>query len=249
MDHAAVLYIPVLTTVLSLGFAAAVFRRYLERGRPLHLLWWSAGILMFGVGTFMEGWTALFGWDESVFRAWYISGALLGAAPLAQGTVYLLLERRIANRLTVVLAGWILLAAVLVLLSPVDAAKAEEHRLTADVLEWSRVRFFSPFVNTYAAAFLIGGAIVSARRYRGSPATSGRFAGNVCIAIGAILPGIGGSFTRAGYTEVLYVTELAGILFIYAGFRLNVRGRPARPAPERAASVGSRAEAGPIHGE
>lgn len=237
-----VLYIPVLTTVLSFGFATAVFRRYLERGRPPHLLWWSAGILLFGVGTFMEGWTALFGWDEPVFRAWYISGALLGGAPLAQGTAYLLLERRVANRLTIVLAGWILLATVLVLLSPVDAARAEEHRLTADVLEWGWVRFFSPFVNTYAAVFLIGGAIVSARRFRGSPAAAGRFAGNVSIAVGAILPGIGGSFTRAGYTEVLYVTEFIGILFIYAGFRLNVRGRPARASAGRAGSAGSRAE-------
>jgi len=41
------------------------------------------------VGTFMEGWTAIFGWNETIFRSWYISGALLGGAPLAQGTVYL----------------------------------------------------------------------------------------------------------------------------------------------------------------
>lgn len=45
--------------------------------------------------------------------------------------------------------------------------------------------------------------------------------GNVCIAIGALLPGIGGAFTRFGYTEVLYVTELAGLLLIYVGFRYN----------------------------
>ena len=45
--------------------------------------------------------------------------------------------------------------------------------------------------------------------------------GNVVIAVGAILPGIGGSFTRAGYTEVLYVTEFVGIILIYAGYRLN----------------------------
>ena len=41
------------------------------------------------------------------------------------------------------------------------------------------------------------------------------------IAIGALLPGIGGPFTRFGHTEVLYVTELIGLLFIYAGFRFN----------------------------
>jgi hypothetical protein len=40
--------------------------------------------------------------------------------------------------------------------------------------------------------------------------------------VGAILPGIGGSFTRFGHVEVLYVTELVGLLVIYAGYRLIV---------------------------
>ena len=42
--------------------------------------------------------------------------------------------------------------------------------------------------------------------------------GNTLIAIGALLPGIGGAFTRAGYVEVLYVTELVGLVLIWAGY-------------------------------
>ena len=42
------------------------------------------------------------------------------------------------------------------------------------------------------------------------------------IAIGAILPGIGGTATRMGYTEVLYVTELIGLLLIWTGYRISV---------------------------
>ena len=49
------------------------------------------------------------------------------------------------------------------------------------------------------------------------------------IAVGALLPGIGGSFTRFGHTEVLYVTEFIGIILIYLGYRLAVRGAPASP--------------------
>jgi hypothetical protein len=48
--------------------------------------------------------------------------------------------------------------------------------------------------------------------------------GNVLIAVGALLPGIGGAFTRFGYTEVLYVTELIGLCLVYAGYRFNVGG-------------------------
>ncbi|MCK9518098.1 MAG: hypothetical protein M0R74_03570, partial [Dehalococcoidia bacterium] len=178
-------------------------------------------------GTFMEGFTTIFGWKEPIFRAWYISGALLGGAPLAQGTVYLMLERQTAHRLAVALVGFVAVASLFVILTPLDTALVEEHRLTGKVIQWEWVRFFSPFVNTYAFIFLVGGAVVSARKYAGTPSTRDRFFGNICIAVGAILPGIGGSFTRAGYTEVLYVTEFIGIIFIYIGFRLNTRSKDA----------------------
>ncbi len=82
-------FIPIGTTLVAACFAPLVFRRWRERRSGPHLLWWSIGIAMYGVGTFTESFTTLFGWHEPVFRAWYISGALLGGAPLAQGTVYL----------------------------------------------------------------------------------------------------------------------------------------------------------------
>ncbi|NND15017.1 MAG: hypothetical protein HKN89_01685, partial [Eudoraea sp.] len=46
------------------------------------------------------------------------------------------------------------------------------------------------------------------------------FKGNIWIAIGALLPGIGGSFTRFGYVEVLFITELIGLVCIYVGYRM-----------------------------
>ena len=84
-------YIPIVTTALCVPFAREIYRRYRAHPERLHLLWWSLGILTYGVGTFTEATTTLVGWREPIFRAWYISGALLGGAPLAQGTVYLLL--------------------------------------------------------------------------------------------------------------------------------------------------------------
>ncbi|MBI2767564.1 MAG: hypothetical protein HYX53_16835 [Chloroflexi bacterium] len=235
----AVLYIPIFTTVLAGVFAAVVFRRYRRKERGVHLLWWAAGILLFGVGTFVEGFTALFGWNEGIFRAWYISGALLGGAPLAQGTAYLLLKRRTADRLAAVLVAVIVVAAVFVLLTPVDAAKADDNKLSGKVIEWAWVRAFSPFINTYAFVMLVGGAAYSARRFHRTAATHDRFVGNVLIAVGGLLPGIGGSFTRFGHTEVLYVTEFVGIVLIFAGYRFNVRARPAVRHEKTAAAAGA----------
>jgi hypothetical protein len=232
-----ILYIPIVTTIFALCFAWIVWQRYRQKGGA-HLLWWAVGIFIYGIGTFAEGFVTLFGWNATVFRAWYISGALLGGAPLAQGTVYLLLQRPTANRLTWILIPFIIIAACFVLLTPLDYSLVEPHRLSSRIIEWRWARLFSPFINTYAFIFLVGGAILSAYRFRKNSSTRHKFIGNVYIAIGALLPGIGGAFTRFGYTEVLYVTELIGLLLIHIGYRYNVHGKipiiGTRAATERA---------------
>ncbi len=158
-------YIPIVTTTLCGPFALEIYRRYRAHPERLHLLWWSIGILTYGVGTLTEAMTTLVGWREPIFRAWYISGALLGGAPLAQGTVYLLLAKRTAHLLTVVLVSYVAIASVAVVLSPIQYDVVEPHRLSGQVLGWQWVRYFSPLVNLYAVVFLIGGAILSALRY------------------------------------------------------------------------------------
>ncbi len=168
------------------------------------------------------------------FKFWYIVGALLGGAPLAQGTVWLLLRRSTARRLTIALVSVVMVAATCVVLSPINYAAVDPVLPSGRALGWQWVRAFSPFINTYAVVFLIGGAILSAWRFGrkaaqeegGAGIAQDRFVGNVFIALGAILPGIGGGASRAGYTEVLYATELVGITLIWVGYWLNVRKRP-----------------------
>jgi hypothetical protein len=85
----------------------------------------------------------------------------------------------------------------------------------------------SPFINTYAVLFLVGGAVWSAWRYFTETDGGPRMWGNLAIAMGAILPGIGGTFTRFGHVEVLYVTELLGVLFVWLGYRVISKDRTA----------------------
>lgn len=236
MQPTLVHYVPVVTTLLAIPFALEIYRRWRAYPDRLHLLWWAIGIATYGAGTFTEAWTTLFGWNPVIFKAWYITGALLGGAPLAQGTVYLMLKRGTAHRLSAALILYVLVASVCVVLAPVDYSLVEGHRLTGRVFGWSWVRLFSPVVNLYAVVFLIGGAILSAIRYSQDSATKHRMYANVLIAFGAILPGIGGTATRMGHTEVLYVTELAGMLLTWIGYRISVRPVvPAhvQPAPAR----------------
>ena len=227
-------YVPVVTTLLAVPFALEIFRRWRAFPERLHLLWWAIGVATYGAGTFTEAFTTLFGWNPVIFKAWYITGALLGGAPLAQGTVYLMLKRKVANALTATLILYVLLAAACVVIAPVDYAQVETHRLTGRVFAWPWVRLFSPVVNLYAVVFLIGGAILSAIRYSHDATTRHRMYANILIAIGAILPGVGGSATRFGYTEVLYVTELIGLLLTWTGYRISVRPIVPVPNPVRA---------------
>lgn len=226
--------LPMATTVAAIAFAAVMARHWSEKRHAVYLAWWAAGMFLYGVGALMESVITLFGWSEPVFRAWYILGALLGAAPLAQGTVYLLLKRQTANALTLTLVSTILIAAVCVLLTPIDHSKVEAHRLSGKVMAWQWVRWFSPFINLYAISFLVGGAIYSAWRYWKEHGSGNRCLGNVLIAVGALLPGIGGTLIRFGHTEWLYVTELIALVPIWAGYTM-IKNDPGASIHERQA--------------
>lgn len=236
--HRAVLLLPVATTLLAAFFTWQLATRYRAKGGGPHLLWWGIGMVTYGLGTFTEAYTSLFGWNAAVFRAWYIVGAFLGGYPLAQGSIFLLMNRKFARRSAWIVSCCIAAASVTVLLTPLDAGLAETHRLSGQVIAWHWVRLISPFINLYSVVFLVGGAVVSAWRFSRHPSLRHRYLGNIWIAIGAILPGIGGSLTRAGYVEALYITELVGLLCIYRGYRLNIAGQPAA-APSAAATVGA----------
>lgn len=218
-------YLPLATTVISAVFCVVIFRRYKQRKSGLHLLWWGIGIVTYGLGTALESAITLSGNTVALNKAWYIAGALLGGYPLAQGSVFLLLSRRTARVLTGVTLPLIVVVSVFVLLSPVNLDRLELHRPSGAILGWQWVRLFTPFINIYAFIFLVGGAILSAVRYarQTGGANGTRAIGNALIAFGAILPGIGGSFAKAGKVEALYIGEFVGILFIWAGYTMCVR--------------------------
>jgi hypothetical protein len=227
-------YVPVATTVLAGIFCATLLRRYFARGRGPHLLWWAGGVFCYGLGTAFEASITLFGNTPMLNKLWYVAGALLGGYPLAQGTVYLLLRRRTAHILTFMTVPFILFFSILVLLSPVNLELMESHRPAGAVLGWSWIRAFTPIINTYAVVSLIGGAILSAVRYAQNTASSHRAIGNAFIAFGALLPGVGGSMTKFGYVEWLYVCEFLGLLFIWTGYAFCVK----KPLPSREAALG-----------
>jgi hypothetical protein len=216
----AVHYLPLGTTLIALIFCSLLLHRFVKGKRTPHLLWWTVGVACYGLGTFAESLITLTGNSVFLSKFWYITGALLGGYPLAQGSVYLLYSRRFANRLTAISLPFVILTSLLVILSPVVTELMQPHRPSGTFVAWKWLRLMTPFINTYAVIFLIGGAAVSSWRYFKQKHLSNLARGNAFIAFGAILPAIGGSLAKAGIVEALYVLEFLGLIFIWLGDRI-----------------------------
>ncbi|MDO9157477.1 MAG: hypothetical protein Q7U17_11415 [Sediminibacterium sp.] len=130
------------------------------------------------------------------------------------------MKKKFADSTSILLSVFIVVASISVILTPILLPDNFDYKLSGKVFEWKWVRYFSPIINIYAFIFLVGGAIYSALKYYRQGIKEAPFRGNIFIAIGGLLPGIGGSFTRAGYVEVLYVTEFLGLVLIYYGYKI-----------------------------
>lgn len=211
-------FLPLFSTIISAYFSIIILKRYFQKREAKHLLWWGIGVIAYGAGTLVESINTIFGWNEIIFKSWYILGALLGGAPLALGSLYLLAGKKTGDVFTKLLIVTVTITALFVIFSPIKYNLVETSILNSKVLEWQQIRMVSPFINSFAAIFLIGGAIYSAFRYFSNRENINRAVGNLFIAVGAILPGIGGVYSRMGHTEILYIGEFIGIILIWFGY-------------------------------
>jgi len=214
--------LPFTSAAISFVFAFLLFRRYLARRGP-HLLLWGTGMVFYGIGGFCEGYYGAFGWNPLIFRLWYLVGAILVAAWLGQGTVYLLAKRKWANALMVLLALGSLYAAFRVLSAELDPSlmTTSVHtgsELSGHAIVTSGVRGLTPIFNLYGTVTLVGGALYSAWIFWRKRVLLHRTIGNILFAAGALLPAFGGSFSRMGFSGALYVSELLGAVLLFIGF-------------------------------
>ncbi len=224
-------YISIISTIVTLIFAVAVFVRYRQRGGT-HLLLWGIGLVFYGLGTLSEA-ILVFGFHPLALRVWYLTGAMLTAAWLGQGTVHLLVRKRgVAGTLTVILALVSILAAALVLTAPVDAAASfnlnepvsAQYR---DIMgRSSPVILLTILLNIYGTLGLVGGALYSSFIFWRKRVLADRMLGNILIAAGALMPAMAGSMLNAGLADWLYLSEFVGVVLMYVGFLKATASRP-----------------------
>lgn len=217
-------YLPILSTLVTAIFTWAVFKRYLERKR-IYLLFWAFGLLLYGLGTLSEVILG-FVFNPWVLKLWYLCGAMLTAAWLGQGSIALLVRKgRLASVSATALGVVSVLALVLVATAGVTGAAASYNVASpasvqyGDILERGGLMIFLTIIlNIYGTLGLVGGALYSAFIFWRKRVLANRMYGNVLIAAGALMPALGGSFTKAGLPDWLYVSELLGAILMFLGF-------------------------------
>lgn len=242
-------YLPFLSAAVSWAFAAALLRRYTVGRRPYTLLW-GLGMVWFGLGTTTEALHGLGGWNATIFRLWYLSGAMLTAAWLGQGTVYLLLRRGVAHVLMAVLLAVSALAVFLIFQADLDPGLLEGDQLSGKAIVGPVLgemntplpRLVTPFTNIYGTVALVGGAVYSAWIFWRKRILANRVIGNVLIALGALSPAWGGTLARLGQPAYLYGSELVGAVLMFLGFlraTAPTEETATEPAPEPISSAQS----------
>jgi hypothetical protein len=92
--------LPTVTSILALVFSLALFDQWRERRGGFQLIW-AFGMLFYGIAAGAEALAAMGGWNEALYRTWYLTGAVLTAGWLGLGTALLLARTRFGYAIAV----------------------------------------------------------------------------------------------------------------------------------------------------
>jgi hypothetical protein len=237
----ATLILPFLSTVIMALFTVYVLQRFVVR-RKLHFLFWGLGLAMFAIGSFSEAYLAI-AWNRWVFFSWYLFGAILTAAWIGQGTVYLLIRKPRAHILTGILVVGSLLAAYMLLRTmpeinadsfvTTEPISEQYHGMMPEISEGGQVRRTTPFFNIYGLITLVGGALYSTFLFWRKRVLPNRAIGNVLIAAGALTIASASTLTRFGYGSYLYLGELLAAILMFSGFLVAAAPRTESTSRDR----------------
>ncbi len=216
---------PAIAAIVALICSVIVGWDAWKRLRPERMSW-SLAFLLFALAAGAEVLGAVTGWTPTLARVYYLAGAVLVVGLFALGEIYLLFGARVPSLVPGIVLLIVALAITTVWSAPVDSASLATQG-------WDAIER-GPFLIALAASInaggtlvLVAGALFSAWRLRHAGDARRRAAGCLFIALGAIVVATGGTLTRLGHREYLYLAMSVGIAIIFAGVMLT-RGRIAR---------------------
>jgi hypothetical protein len=187
----------------------------LRRPRPEKRAW-AVAFALFAVAAGSEVLGSLTGWNPTLARLYYLTGAVLVVGFLALGELYLLAPAGMARFGPGVTLLVTAAAATLVWSAGVDRARLADDGWDAlhrgPVLSGLAIG-----INSLGTLVLVGGMVASAIRFKRLGIQRDRMIGCLLIAVGTIVVATGGVATRLGHHEYLYIPMAIGIAVIFAG--------------------------------
>lgn len=209
--------LPSISTLLSAGLTLIMGRRLFGWVRP-HEAAWSVAFMLFAVAAGSQVIGDLAGWTPFLARLYYVAGATLVVGWLGLGT-WLLLARQPWQR---TFAVWLMLglsgyAIGLVSLAPLNSAVLHNEGWRA-LEKPAALTALTITMNILGTCLLVGGALYSAWIFWHKGIMRQRMFGCLLLAGGALLVAAGGSLTRLGHQQYLYIAMSAGIVLIFWGY-------------------------------
>jgi len=234
-----VIALPVICSVISLLCASVVFRDARRKPRPDKVAW-SIAFLMFALAAGADAAGRAIEWTPWLARLYYATGPALVVAYLAIGQLYLLFPRAMARYgaggTLLITALWITMVAS----APIDRSRLAEDGWEA-IDRGPEMVALTVAINATGTLIIVGGTGYSVWRFRKRGTQRNRMIGCALISTGTLVVAAGGSLTRLGHYEYLYIAMAAGVSLIYAGVLMSRK-------PDRVSqAIGARAV--PTHPE
>jgi hypothetical protein len=234
-----VVVFPIISAVISFACMGVIARDAIRRPRPDKVAWVIA-FAVFGVAAGVEVLGSLIEWTALLTRIFYLTGAVLIVGYLALGELYLLVPQKISRYAPGVTLLVTAVAATLVFNAPVDEAKLADDGWEA-LERGPALVALTISLNSLGTLVVVGGALYSAWRFKKLGIQRHRMIGCVLIAVGVITVALGGTLTRLGQREYLYIAMSIGVAIIFWGV-LEIRRSDApkvavEPAPATRAAL------------
>jgi cytochrome c oxidase cbb3-type subunit 1 len=219
--NAALESLPVSAAFFSGLAVLTMLRRLRQKFRPHEAIWASA-FAMFSAAASIQVVADVAGWTPDLVRAYYVLGATLVVGWLGLGTWYVLIRRQGARK-----AGlWLMLFLSGLAIGLVSTAGVETSRLIEE--SWHALEkptlltVLTIGINSVGTLVLVGGALWSAWAFWRKGIFRNRMIGLLLLAAGTLIVAAGGSLTRLGHEQYLYLAMSVGVGMMYAGYRRTI---------------------------
>jgi len=221
-----------LAALAATGFAADLWLDYRRRRRP-HITAFGAGMTMFAIATWAFYLGLTLGWTGSIYRTFYLFGAILNIPFLALGSMFLVVGRRSGHVMAIALGA--LTAISTTLTATVEFANplpetGVPHEVFASGFG---PRLFAIIGGATGSTILVILALVSAFRFWRK--NRNIVWGNLLIVAGTVAAASGGTGLALGESSAFAVSLLTAVTLIWAGYRVASGGRRASRRNEEGA--------------